>query len=72
VLPHNMGRVHRSAYLAIGVAMIVAAILQIAWPPAVRLAAGVVGLMALASSLTGFCLTCYTLGISTRKGRRVP
>jgi hypothetical protein len=68
VLPQNMGGLHRLAYLAIGVGTIVLA-LTLQGPRAARFGLGIVGLMALASSLSGFCVTCHTFGLTTKDNR---
>ena len=64
-----MGAVHRLAYLAIGVATLVYAFVTPEQPRAARLGLGIVGLMALASSLSGFCVTCHTFGVTTKENR---
>jgi len=69
VLPKNMGAVHRLAYLAIGVATIVYALVAPEQPRAARLGLGIIGLMALASSLSGFCVTCHAFGLTTKDNR---
>ena len=38
-------------------------------PRAARIGLGIVGLMALASSLSGYCVTCHALGLTTRDNR---
>ncbi|MGH9312667.1 MAG: YgaP-like transmembrane domain [Vicinamibacterales bacterium] len=69
MLPHNMGRLHRLAYLAIGAATIAGAIALPEVPRAARLGLGLLGLMALGSSISGYCVTCHTLGLTTRDDR---
>jgi Protein of unknown function (DUF2892) len=68
VLPQNMGGLHRLAYLVIGVGTIVLA-LAATERPAARVGLGIMGLMALASSLSGFCVTCHTFGLTTKDNR---
>lgn len=69
-----MGRLHRLAYLAIGAATIACAFGLPDLPRAARLGLGLLGLMALASSISGYCVTCHTLGLTTRddRARRIP
>lgn len=69
MLPQNMGAVHRLAYLVIGVAAIVLAVVTENTHRGVRVGLGVVGLMALGSSVSGYCVTCHTLGVTTRGNR---
>lgn len=69
VLPQNMGGLHRLAYLVIGVGTIVLALAATGQPRAARLGLGIMGLMALASSLSGFCVTCHTFGLTTKDNR---
>jgi Protein of unknown function (DUF2892) len=64
-----MGGLHRLAYLLIGVATIVITIVAPEVPRIARIGLGIVGLMALASSLSGYCVTCHTLGLTTRDNR---
>lgn len=64
-----MGGLHRLTYLLIGVATIVFAIAAADTPRLARLGLGIVGLIALASSLSGYCVTCHTLGLTTRDNR---
>jgi uncharacterized membrane protein len=63
-----MGR-HRLAYLLIGVATIVAAIVVPELPRAAQVGLAIVGLMALGSSLSAYCVTCHALGLTTRENR---
>jgi hypothetical protein len=63
-----MGGLHRLAYLLIGVATIAFAI-AVDMPRLVRLGLGIMGLMALGSSLSGYCVTCHTLGLTTKDNR---
>jgi hypothetical protein len=63
-----MGAVHRLAYLLIGVGAILVVIVA-DMPRAARVTLGIVGLMALGSSLSGYCVTCHTLGLTTRDNR---
>jgi Protein of unknown function (DUF2892) len=69
VLPQNMGGLHRLAYLVIGVGTIVLALAATGQPRAARLGLGIMGVMALASSLSGFCVTCHTFGVTTQDNR---
>ena len=69
VLPRNMGGLHRLAYLVISVGAILLALAVPGQPRAVRLVLGIVSLMALASSLSGFCVTCHTFGLTTKDNR---
>jgi Protein of unknown function (DUF2892) len=64
-----MGWVHRLAYLVVGVATIVVTIVAPELPRVVRIGLGLAGLMALASSFSGYCVTCHTLGLTTRHNR---
>jgi hypothetical protein len=63
-----MGGLHRLAYLLIGVATIALAIAA-DMPRLARVGLGIMGLMALGSSLSGYCVTCHTLGFTTRDNR---
>lgn len=63
-----MGGLHRLAYLLIGVATIALAIAA-DMPRLARVGLGIMGLMALGSSLSGYCVTCHTLGLTTRDNR---
>jgi Protein of unknown function (DUF2892) len=69
VLPRNMGRLHRLAYLVVGVAAIAGAIALPDRSRVTRLGLGLFGLMALGSSFSGYCATCHTLGLTTRDDR---
>jgi hypothetical protein len=64
-----MGRLHRLAYLAVAVATIGCAIAVPELPRVGRLVLAVLGLWALGSSLSGYCVTCHTLGVTTRDDR---
>jgi hypothetical protein len=64
-----MGGLHRLAYLVIGGATIVITIVAPEVPRVARIGLGIVGLMALASSLSGYCVTCHALGLTTRDNR---
>jgi hypothetical protein len=64
-----MGAVHRLAYLVFGVGTIVLALAATGQPRAARLGLGIMGLLALASSLSGFCVTCHTFGLTTKDNR---
>jgi Protein of unknown function (DUF2892) len=64
-----MGGVHRFAYVVIGVAIIVITIVAPELPRVARIGLGLAGLMALASSFSGYCVTCHTLGLTTRDNR---
>ena len=53
----------------IGGATIVITIVAPEVPRVARIGLGIVGLMALASSLSGYCVTCHALGLTTRDNR---
>jgi Protein of unknown function (DUF2892) len=64
-----MGGVHRFAYVVIGVAIIVITLVAPELPRVARIGLGLAGLLALASSFSGYCVTCHTLGLTTRDNR---
>jgi hypothetical protein len=64
-----MGRLHRLAYLAIGVATIAVGIAVEDLPRAARLGLGLLGLVAVGSSASGYCVTCHTFGLTTKDDR---
>jgi hypothetical protein len=64
-----MGLVHRLGYLLIGAAVIAFAVAAADMSRAARVGLGLIGLMALASSMSGYCVTCHTLGLTTRDNR---
>jgi hypothetical protein len=64
-----MGRLHRLAYLAVAVATIGSAVAVPELPRAGRLVLTVIGFLALGSSLSGYCMTCHALGVTTKDDR---
>jgi hypothetical protein len=64
-----MGRLHRRAYALFGLAALSYAILAESPGLVVRVLVGLAGASAVVSSLTGFCITCQILKVTTRGNR---